>query len=76
MTKLERAKFRVKIRSLMEEARIIRHEERKSGPWTRPQHPAPAPSWHLAERIAIHAARLRICPRRCVWCHRVVGSPA
>lgn len=30
MTKLERAKFRVKIRSLMEEARIIRHEEKRA----------------------------------------------
>ena len=30
MTKLERAKFRVKIRSLAEEAKIIRHEEKKA----------------------------------------------
>ena len=30
MTKLERAKFRVKIRILLEEARIIRYEERKA----------------------------------------------
>jgi len=30
MKAIERAKFRVKVRSLMEEARIIRHEERKA----------------------------------------------